>query len=94
MPVFSGRSLTQNRSSGYAVWMSAIRNITGSTGVFTRSRLIIGLLVLILVLVLGMAWQANRSVQAHNDTAIGVLQDYARTPGNGSRGVLRLLHRH
>ena len=58
--------------------MAAIRNITGSAGVFTRSRLIIGLLVLILVLVLGMAWQANRSVQAHNDTAIGVLQDYAR----------------
>ncbi len=43
-----------------------------------RSRLIIGLMALILALVLGMAWQANRSVQAHNATAIAVLQDYAR----------------
>jgi len=62
--------------------MGATRNIRRkSDGLYTgavRSRLIIGLMALILALVLGMAWQANRSVQAHNATAIGVLQDYGR----------------
>lgn len=44
----------------------------------SRSRLIIGLLVLILFLVLGLAWQANRTMRTHSDTATNVLQDYAR----------------
>jgi len=43
----------------------------------TRSRFIIGLMVLILALVLVMAWQAHRATQAHNETALAVLQDYA-----------------
>ena len=55
-----------------------LRNSDSLQGGALRSRLIIGLMVLILALVLGMAWQANRSVQAHNATAISVLQDYAR----------------
>ncbi len=59
--------------------MGATRNIRRNSGGMhagaVRSRLIIGLVALILALVLGMAWQANRSVQAHNATAIGVLQD-------------------
>ncbi len=44
----------------------------------SRSRLIIGLLVLILFLVLGLAWQANRTMRTHSATATNVLQDYAR----------------
>jgi len=55
-----------------------LRNNDGLRGGALRSRLFIGLMVLIMALVLGMAWQANRSVQAHNATAISVLQDYAR----------------
>ena len=43
-----------------------------------RSRLIIGLTALIVALVLAMAWQANRSIPSHNQTAVAVLQDYAR----------------
>ena len=58
--------------------MAAIRNNDSLSGGIVRPRLIIGLMTLILLLVLGMAWQANRSVQAHNDTAVGVLRDYAR----------------
>ncbi len=58
--------------------MATFRNNNGLHGGIVRSRLIIGLMALILLLVLGMAWQANRSVQAHNETAIGVLRDYAR----------------
>ena len=58
--------------------MGVLRNNNGLRGGAARSRLIIGLMALILALVLGMAWQANRSVQAHNATAIGVLQDYGR----------------
>ncbi len=58
--------------------MATVRNNNGLHGGIVRSRLIIGLMALILLLVLGMAWQANRSVQAHNETAIGVLRDYAR----------------
>lgn len=57
--------------------MAAIRSSDNSDGGTARSRLIVGLVVLILALVLGMAWQAHRSVQAHNDTAVGVLVDYA-----------------
>ena len=68
----------KRRRSGYAVQMALVRNNDGSRGGIVRSRLIIGLMVLILLLVLGMAWQANRSVEAHNETAIGVLRDYAR----------------
>ncbi len=44
----------------------------------SRSRLIMGLLVLILFLVLGLAWQANRTMQTNRTTATNVLQDYAR----------------
>ena len=44
----------------------------------SRSRLIMGLLVLILFLVLGLAWQANRTMRTHRATATNVLQDYAR----------------
>ena len=58
--------------------MGVLRNNDGLRGGAVRARLIIGLMALILALVLGMAWQANRSVQAHNATAIGVLQDYGR----------------
>ncbi len=58
--------------------MAAIRDNGSLSGGIARSRLIVGLMVLILLLVLGMAWQANRSVEAHNETAIGVLRDYAR----------------
>ena len=65
-------------SSGYAVQMAVFRSNEGLNGGIVRSRLIIGLMALILLLVLGMAWQANRSIQAHSETAIGVLQDYAR----------------
>lgn len=36
-----------------------------------------GLIILIAGLVLAMGWQANRSVQAQNQTAANVLQDYA-----------------
>lgn len=42
-----------------------------------RPRLIVALLALILVTVLGFAWQANRTVEAYNETAAGVLRDYA-----------------
>ena len=44
----------------------------------SRSRLIIGLLILILFLVLGLAWQANRTMRTHSATATRVLHDYAR----------------
>lgn len=44
----------------------------------SRSRLIIGLLILILFLVLGLAWQANRTMRTNSATAKNVLQDYAR----------------
>ena len=44
----------------------------------SRSRLIIGLLVLILLLVVALAWQASRTLRSHRDTATNVLQDYAR----------------
>lgn len=44
----------------------------------SRSRLIMGLLVLILFLVLGLAWQANRTMRTNRATATNVLQDYAR----------------
>ncbi len=44
----------------------------------SRSRLVMGLLVLILFLVLSLAWQASRTMQTHSATATRVLQDYAR----------------
>ena len=78
MLFFSAGGRSKYRCSGYAVQMAVIRNKDGLHGGIFRSRLIIGLMALILLLVLGMAWQANRSVQAHNETAIGVLKDYAR----------------
>ena len=43
-----------------------------------RPRLIIGLLVLVLLLVLGLAWQALQTLSTHDETAKGVLRDYAR----------------
>lgn len=44
----------------------------------SRSRLVMVLLVLILFLVLGLAWQASKTMQTHSATATRVLQDYAR----------------
>ena len=44
----------------------------------SRSRLVMGLLVLILFLVLSLAWQANKTMQTHSATATRVIQDYAR----------------
>ena len=43
-----------------------------------RAILILGLFVLVLLLVLGLAWQARQSDVAHNRTAAGILEDYAR----------------
>lgn len=44
----------------------------------SRSRLITGLLFLILLLVLGLVWQAAQTMRSNRDTATRVLQDYAR----------------
>ncbi len=44
----------------------------------SRSRLIIGLLILTLFLVLGLAWQASRTMQTNSATVTRVLKDYAR----------------
>ena len=43
-----------------------------------RPRMIIGLLVLVLLFVLGLVWQAFQATRTHDDTAAEVLQDYAR----------------
>lgn len=43
----------------------------------SRSRLIIGLIVLSLVLVLGLAWQARQATTTHLKTATNVLREYA-----------------
>lgn len=52
---------------------------TGKIGTMAaRSWAIIALLVFIVLLVLGMALQAQRSADAHNQTAVGVLHDYAQ----------------
>ena len=40
--------------------------------------MIIGLLVLVLLFVLGLVWQAFQATRTHDDTAAEVLQDYAR----------------
>lgn len=48
----------------------------------SRSRLIIGLLLLILLLVLGLVWQASQSMRVNRATATNVLQDYARLVGD------------
>jgi len=53
-----------------------------SQGGVSRSRLIIGLLVLILLLVLGLVWQAGKTMRANRETATQVLQDYARLVGD------------
>lgn len=53
---------------------SKVRDDTTSS----RSRLIIGLIVLSLFLVLGLAWQALQAMRIHLETATGVLQDYGR----------------
>lgn len=45
--------------------------------VVSRSRMIIGLLILILLLVLGLVWQASVTMRSNRDTATQVLQDYA-----------------
>lgn len=44
----------------------------------SRSRLIVGLLVLVLVLVVWLAWQAAQTMQSNRETANLVLRDYAR----------------
>ena len=44
--------------------------------VSSRSRLIIGLIVLSLLLVLGLAWQAQKAMTTHLKTATNVLRDY------------------
>lgn len=49
-----------------------------SGNVVSRSRMIIGLLVLILLLVVGLVWQASETMRSNRDTATQVLQDYAR----------------
>ena len=49
------------------------RDHTGSS----RSRLIIGLIVLSLILVLGLAWQAHQATTTHLKTATNVLREYA-----------------
>jgi len=49
-----------------------------SGNVVSRSRMIIGLLILILLLVLGLVWQASETMRSNRDTATQVLQDYAR----------------
>ena len=58
--------------------MTSLRSTDRIAGATPRSRLIVGLMVLILALTLGVAWQANRAVQAHKETAASVLGDYAR----------------
>jgi signal transduction histidine kinase len=58
--------------------MTSLQNTNGIGSALSRSRLIVGLMVLILALILGLAWQANRVVQAHKETATNVLRDYAR----------------
>ena len=57
--------------------MAATRKNAANVDNRTRSRLIIGLMVLILALVLVLAWQAQRATRAHSETAMAVLQDYA-----------------
>ena len=49
------------------------RDHTGAS----RSRLIIGLIVLSLMLVLGLAWQAHQATTTHLKTATNVLREYA-----------------
>jgi len=49
-----------------------------SGNVVSRSRMIIGLLILILLLVLGLVWQASETLRSNRDTTTQVLQDYAR----------------
>ena len=43
----------------------------------SRSRLIIGLIVVSLILVLGLAWQAQQATTTHLKTATNVLREYA-----------------
>ncbi len=66
MPSFSANF---GRFSGYPVGMKA------GLG---QSRLLIGALLLLVVMLIGIAWQASRSVAEHRATAIAVLEDYAR----------------
>jgi len=64
-------------NSGYPYSMNAGKdNFSGN--VVSRSRMIIGLLILILLLVLGLVWQASETMRSNRDTATQVLQDYAR----------------
>ena len=65
------------RNSGYPCSMGAGKdNYSGN--VVSRSRMIISLLMLILVLVLSLVWQASKTMQSNRETATQVLQDYAR----------------
>ncbi len=56
--------------------MDASRHKAQSDTVSSRSRLIIGLIVLSLLLVLGLAWQAQKAMTTHLKTATNVLRDY------------------
>lgn len=58
--------------------MSSVRYSQSGDSTTSRSRLIIGLLVMVLLLVLGLAWQANQTMRSHRATTTSVLQDYAR----------------
>lgn len=58
--------------------MAALSHRNPAGGEAFRSRLVIGSLILILVLVLGLAWQASRTMRMHRVTADNVLRDYAR----------------
>lgn len=57
------------------------RNSRGDAGV-SRARLIVGLLLLILLLVLGLVWQASQTMHTNRAAATAVLQDYARLAGD------------
>ncbi len=62
--------------SGYPRHMDASRHMARNGTVSSRSRLIIGLIVLSLLLVLGLAWQAQKAMTTHLKTATNVLRDY------------------
>ena len=73
----SPRTAQLSRNSGYPCSMGVGKdNYSGN--VVSRSRMIIGLLILILLLVLSLVWQASKTMHSNRETATQVLQDYAR----------------
>ncbi len=52
------------------------------TGLASRSRLIVLLLLLVTILVLGLVWQSIETARSNRDTAAGVLRDYAQLAGD------------